>query len=493
MYVDELIQNLDIQRLSGANVRIHGIRHDSRRVQKGDLFVALPGANKNGAAFVAQAHEKGAVAVLAEDDQSMPGLTALQAANPRAAMAELAARFHGNPSQSLSVIGVTGTNGKTTTTFLVKHILDADLMRCGLIGTVRYDIAGQELPAERTTPEATETQELLARMRDAGCRTAAMEVSSIAIDQKRVDAVRFAVGVFMNLTQDHLDYHGTMENYYEAKAGLFERMASAGEGVAVVNTDDPYGIRLADRYSRELRVLTFGMGANASLRAVDPRSDFNGTSFQLSAEGKSFLVRTPLIGRFNVSNALAALATASALGLNLREAVRALADCPGAPGRLQPVPARQQFRVFVDYAHTPDALLNVLRTLRELRPRAITCLFGCGGDRDRSKRPLMGRIAAQHADRIILTSDNPRGEDPRAIIDGIAEGMEGAAYEVIEDRAEAIRHAILTAMPREIVLIAGKGHEAYQQFADRTIPFDDFHMARRAIENRAAVREDAES
>jgi UDP-N-acetylmuramoyl-L-alanyl-D-glutamate--2,6-diaminopimelate ligase len=315
-----------------------------------------------------------------------------------------------------------------------------------------------------------------------------MEVSSIAVDQHRIDEIQFEVGVFTNLTQDHLDYHGTMEKYFEAKAGLFARMAEQGRGRAVLNIDDGYGQRLADRFSKLMPITTFGSSPGADVRASDSRSEFTGTTFRLDAEGKSFLVRMPMIGRYNISNATAALATASALGLNLREAVKSLEHCEGAPGRLQAVPAKRLFKVFIDYAHTPDALLNVLRTLRELDPRRLVCVFGCGGDRDKGKRALMGQIAGEHADHSILTSDNPRRELPSEIIGEIARGFRHQNFEVIEDRREAIFKAVSEAGRREIILIAGKGHETYQEFASHTLPFDDFQVAKWAIESKAAAQ-----
>jgi UDP-N-acetylmuramoyl-L-alanyl-D-glutamate--2,6-diaminopimelate ligase len=360
-------------------------------------------------------------------------------------------------------------------------------LRCGLIGTVRYEIGERILPATRTTPESLDLQELLAQMANAGCRAAAMEVSSHALALERVRGLEWDVAVFTNLTQDHLDFHGTMENYFESKTKLFTQLAQQEKKqkpVAIVNIDDRYGEQLLGKIDKNISVVTFGMSARADFRASNYRMEFGGTSYQLDARGKSYLVRVPLIGRFNVANSLAALAAANALGLSLRETVLSLGKSPQVPGRLEAVPAKRQFQVFVDYAHTPDALLNVLKTLRELELRRLIVVFGCGGDRDRQKRPLMGEVVDRNADLAIITSDNPRKEDPNAIIAEVEKGFRGNHYEKIVDRTEAIRRAIELAQPRDIVLIAGKGHENYQEFADHTVPFDDIQVARRALEDR---------
>ena len=323
------------------------------------------------------------------------------------------------PSQKLKVVGVTGTNGKTTTTFLIKHILDSEFLRCGLIGTVRYVVGERELPATRTTPESADVHELLWQMRSAGCKSCAMEVSSHALALDRVRGVEFDVGVFTNLTQDHLDFHRTMEAYFETKAGLFSgiRDQQKKKGRAIFNGDDRFGAQLADRFSRDMEVITYGVGRSAQFRASDVKMDFGGTTYQLEAVGKSYLVRMPLIGMFNVYNSLAAIATAHALGVHVRNAVQSLAAAPAVPGRLQAVVAQKPFRVFVDYAHSDDALTNVLRTLRELNPARLIVVFGCGGNRDRAKRPKMAAAVDALADHAIVTSDNPRREDPIAIIE----------------------------------------------------------------------------
>jgi UDP-N-acetylmuramoyl-L-alanyl-D-glutamate--2,6-diaminopimelate ligase len=448
----------------------------------------MRGAHVDGHQFTDQAIERGAAAIVVERPESHPRATALVVPDSRAALADLAFTFFNRPALRLKMAGVTGTNGKTTTTFLIKHILETAGMPSGLIGTVRYEIAGRILPATRTTPESLDLQEMLSQMAGAGCKAAVMEVSSHALAQDRVRGIEWDVALFTNLTQDHLDFHGSMTNYFEAKTKLFTSLTSQSykrNPVAVVNLDDPHGEQLVHRLSAlDLRIVTYGHSPRADYRASNYRAEFTGTSFQLDARGKIYLVRIPLIGRFNVSNALAALAAANSLGVNLRDGVLSLAKAPQVPGRLEIVPAKRQFQIFVDYAHTDDALLNVLKTLRELEPHRLIVVFGAGGDRDKQKRPLMGRVADQNADYSIVTSDNPRKEDPLAIIADIKTGFRSSNFEAVPDRTEAIARAIALAQPRDIILIAGKGHETYQEFADHTIPFDDRQVALRALENR---------
>jgi UDP-N-acetylmuramoyl-L-alanyl-D-glutamate--2,6-diaminopimelate ligase len=486
MKLAQLLSRVSTKQVTGStDVEVGFITYDSRRVKAGALFVALRGENVDGHDFIPQAIDFGAVAVVSEEPLHNPRVTAVTVADSRLALADLAEAFFGSPSLRMKVAGVTGTNGKTTTTFLIKHICEKARLRCGLIGTVRYEIGDRILPAVRTTPEALDVQDLLSQMRDAGCKAAAMEVSSHALAQDRVRGLEFDAAVFSNLTQDHLDYHGTMENYFDAKAKLFLHLPAQKkqDAKAIINIDDNHGAQLLERVAaKKIPIITFGQSARADFRASGFKTEFSGTSYQLEARGKSYLVRTPLIGQFNVYNSLAALAAATALGIDLRTAVHALADAPHVPGRLEAVPAKRQFKVFVDYAHTDDALANVMRTLRDLSPNRLIVVFGCGGNRDRAKRPLMGAAVERHADLAIITSDNPRKENPADIIEGIKKGFRGRNYEVIEDRKEAIFHAISMALPRDIVLIAGKGHENYQEFADRTVSFDDVAVARAALE-----------
>jgi UDP-N-acetylmuramoyl-L-alanyl-D-glutamate--2,6-diaminopimelate ligase len=491
MQLKTLLSATSVREIIGpADRAVESIAYDSRRVQRNGLFVALRGEQSDGHDFIGQAIEKGATVIVAERAENPAAAghraTCVVVDDTRAAMADLAAKFFNYPARKLKLAGVTGTNGKTTTTFLIKHICEKAGMRCGLLGTVRYEIGERVLPATRTTPESLDLQELLAQIRDVGCKAAAMEVSSHALAQERVRDIEWDVTVFTNLTQDHLDFHGTMENYFAAKAKLFEQLPQQEKKkkpVAVINIDDRYGQKLIAKIAKRVPTVTFGTGLKADFRVSNYRMEFGGTSYQLDARGKSYLVRVPLIGRFNVANSVAALVAANALGLGLREAVLSLGKSPQVPGRLEMVPAKRQFQVFVDYAHTPDALLNVLKTLRELEPRRLIVVFGCGGNRDREKRPLMGQVADQNADHAIVTSDNPRKEDPDKIIAEIEKGFRGNHFEKITDRAKAIARAVEIAQPRDIVLIAGKGHENYQEFADHTVPFEDIHVARRAIES----------
>ena len=492
MELSRLLQAVEVRRVEGNPEReIASICHDSRAAAPGSLFVALRGGSTDGHHHVAQAVERGAVAVVCEREVPCGRATRVEVEDTRRALPALAGLFHGHPSRRLRVSGVTGTNGKTTTAFLVKHLCQAAHHACGLIGTVRYEIGERILPAPHTTPEATDLQDLLARMVAAGCRAVSMEVSSHALDQHRADGIDFDVCIFTNLTQDHLDYHGTMQAYFDAKARLFQGAptGSRKSPKAVVNLDDAYGQKLVTRIGKTMPVITYGMGARAEFRATGIRQTIQGTTFQLEALGRSFLVRLPLIGRFNVSNALAALAASYALGFELRASVQALADAPQVPGRLQQVQGRRRpFQVYVDYAHTPDALVNALRTLRELAPARIITLFGCGGNRDRAKRPLMARVAGELSDFVVATSDNPRNEDPEAILREVVSGFPaGARFEVVSDRAAAIRRAIGLAGPQDLVLLAGKGHETTQEIAGRKIPFDDTDHAAKAIEERLAT------
>src|SRR6195256_1307874 len=396
MQLKTLLASIPVRQVIGPLDRaVESIAYDSRRVQRNGLFVALRGEKSDGHDFVDQAIEKGASVIVAERNPAAAGrVTTVLVENTRPILADLAATFYAFPIRKLKMAAVTGTNGKTTTTFLIKHICENAGLRCGLIGTVRYEIGERVLPAIRTTPESLDLQELLAQIANAGCKAAAMEVSSHALAQDRTRGLEWNVAVFTNLTQDHLDFHGTMENYFDAKAKLFTQLGSQKKKrkpVAIVNIDDRYGEQLLNKIDKRIPAITYGMGMRADFRASNYRVESSGTSYQLDARGKSYLVRVPLIGRFNVSNSVAALAAANALGIDLRDAVFSLGKSTQVPGRLEAVPAKRQFQVFVDYAHTPDALLNVLKTLRELEPRRLIVVFGCGGDRDRQKRPLMAQ------------------------------------------------------------------------------------------------------
>src|SRR5881397_646530 len=442
MLLKTLVPAIPIRKIIGTIDRpVENIAYDSRRVQRNGMFVALRGEKSDGHEFIGQAIEKGASVIVAEREEQNPRATCLIVENTRTALADFSASFYGNPERKLKLAAVTGTNGKTTTTFLIRHICEKASLRCGLIGTVRYEIGERMLPAIRTTPESLDLQELLAQIVNAGCKAAAMEVSSHALAQDRTRGLEWNVAVFTNLTQDHLDFHGTMKSYFESKMKLFTGLGSQKrkrKPTAIVNIDDRYGEQLLDKIDKRVAVITYGMGMRADFRASNYRVESSGTSYQLDARGKSYLVRVPLIGRFNVTNSVAALAAANALGVDLRDAVLSLSKSPQVPGRLEMVPAKRQFQIFVDYAHTPDALLNVLKTLRELGPRRLIVVFGCGGDRDRQKRPLMASVVDQNADFAVITSDNPRKEDPDAIIAEVEKGFRSNHYEKVTDRTAAI-------------------------------------------------------
>ncbi len=495
MNLTSIIDAMDPKSVLGdTQVDVAALRCDSRKVGAGDVFFALRGEQVDGHDHIGAALEAGAAAIVAEkpgDDESRGAATWIQVRNGRLAMGTAANVFYDRPSESLGVVGITGTNGKTTTAFLVHHLIKASWRRCGLLGTVVYDNGETQSRAANTTPESLEIQRLLSEMRDNDCRGAAIEVSSHGLAQYRTAAVRFRVGVFTNLSQDHFDYHGNFENYFAAKKMLFDQIEAQPSGdekapVIVVNGDDKYGKRLAAEPWSHAKLVTFGHGIHCDFRINNIRSDFSGTTYQLEIrKQRSMLVRLPLIGRYNVENATAALAAAQGIGLNLREAVKNIQEAPQVPGRLEAVePHRTAYKVYVDYAHTPDALVNALQTLRDLRPARIITVFGCGGDRDREKRPKMARAVEENSDIAIITSDNPRSEDSQAILREVAAGMKGDRYATIVDRRDAIREAVRLARPRDIVLIAGKGHEDYQEINGKRIDFDDRVAARHAINDR---------
>ncbi|MBK1883461.1 UDP-N-acetylmuramoyl-L-alanyl-D-glutamate--2,6-diaminopimelate ligase [Luteolibacter pohnpeiensis] len=473
------------------DLEIASLTASSKHVEAGTLFAAIRGTTVDGHQFIEGAIAAGAVAILAETappKDLASTITWIHVPDSRLALSLMASEFYGNPWKDFAVAGVTGTNGKTTTTFLIHHIMKAAWHRAGLLGTILTDDGETIDVAKHTTPGSLELSELLGRMRDNGCRGVALEVSSHGIHQKRTAAIGFDAAVFTNLTQDHLDYHGTIEAYFQAKADWFEALAADPRGkksTAIINIDDAYGADLAASLEGRLPMIRFGFGVHCDFRANNLRQNARGMEFELQAKGRTFLVRSPLIGRFNVYNILAAIAAANACGIRPRDAIAALADSPQVPGRLENVGNAGGATVFVDYAHTPDALENVCRTLRDLNPRRLITVFGCGGDRDNGKRPLMAAAASRHSDACIITSDNPRSEDPAEIIRQVEAGMTNKNYRSIVDRAEAIDFAIRASRSGDIVLIAGKGHETYQQFADKTIDFDDRKHASKSLRDRA--------
>ncbi|MDQ6777128.1 MAG: UDP-N-acetylmuramoyl-L-alanyl-D-glutamate--2,6-diaminopimelate ligase [Actinomycetota bacterium] len=461
-------------------VEIASLTYDTRRVTPGTLFFCVPGFTRDGHDFAADAVAAGAVALVVERAVAVD-VPQIQVANVRESMADAAARFHGDPTAELAVVGVTGTNGKTTTAFLVRALLEAQGRRCGLLGTVKSVIGGVEHEVVRTTPEAIELQRDFRAMLEAGDVACAMEVSSHALELQRARGIHFAAAIFTNLTQDHLDFHASMEDYFLAKRGLF----TMAPGAAVVNVDDPYGRRLAAELADPI---TFSLHGEASYAATDVQTGLGGSRFSALTPDGPVALRSPLRGRFNVANVLAALAAARAVGVDLDTAVEAIATAGQVPGRFEPVQEGQGFEVIVDYAHTPDSLENVLGAARELGGGRVHVVFGCGGDRDRGKRPLMGEIATRLADRVIVTSDNPRSEDPEAIISEILAGA-GAGVTSLVDRRAAIAEAIAGADDGDVVVIAGKGHEQGQEFAaGRKVPFDDVEVAREVLRTRALCR-----
>jgi UDP-N-acetylmuramoyl-L-alanyl-D-glutamate--2,6-diaminopimelate ligase len=454
------------------DVRVTGVTHDSRDVRAGDVYAGLPGARVHGADFAEQARANGAVTMLS--DRSSDVLPTLVVPDPRKVLGDLARWVYGDPSQAMDVVGVTGTNGKTTTAYLLEAGFAAAGRTTGLIGTVETRVAGERLDSAHTTPEAPDLQALLAVMRERDVTGVGMEVSSHGLALGRVDGTTFAAAVFTNLSQDHLDFHGDMESYFKAKASLFTPERAR---VAVVNTDDPAGERLVER-TRLPVVTTSARGARlADWQARDVTLSPEGASFRVVATGVDSVVRLRLPAAYNVDNALGALAALVSVGVPFEAAKNGVESLPGVPGRLERVGGDEvPFLAVVDYAHTPDAVATVLRSLRPLTDGRVICVLGCGGDRDAAKRPLMGEAAARGADLVVATSDNPRSEDPDAIIAAMVAGIAAvadAAYVVEPDRAAAIRLAVAEAKPGDVVVVAGKGHEQGQQLADRTVPFDD--------------------
>jgi UDP-N-acetylmuramoyl-L-alanyl-D-glutamate--2,6-diaminopimelate ligase len=477
-------------------VEIADLAYDSRRVGSGTLFFCFAGEKTDGHEFASKAVEMGASALVVERPVDA-GVPQVKVEDARAAMAPIAAVFNGDPTSELTVIGITGTNGKTTTAFLVRALLEAAGRRCGLLGTVKQVVGGEVEEVERTTPEAIDLQRTFARMLEAGDEFCAMEVSSHALVLHRADAIHFAVKVFTNLSQDHLDFHADMEDYFAAKRLLFSGEGGAPlieleGGLSVLNVDDPYGLRLAEElFCGSGECITYSAaGATADMSASGVAFDASGSRFTCVSPEGSIEVRTPLPGDFNIANALAALAVAHALGLDLHASAEALGSAEQVPGRFESIDEGQPFGVLVDYAHTPDSLENVLAAARRITHGRLISVFGCGGDRDREKRPLMGRAGAELSDLAIVTSDNPRSEDPVAIIDEIRAGIpeDPQAEVVIEpDRRAAIALAISRAGEGDTVVVAGKGHEQGQEFeGGRKIPFDDRDVARDELKRLAA-------
>ncbi len=491
MRLDELAAEVEGARIVGdSSIEIGGLAYDSRKVGPGTLFFCVPGEKVDGHEFAARVVADGAAGLVVERELNVT-VPQVAVADARAAMAPVAARFYGDPTAELRVVGVTGTNGKTTTAFLVRELLEAAGVACGLMGTVKQVVGGVAEEVVRTTPEAIDLQATFLRMLEAGDRACAIEVSSHALTLHRSDAVHCEVALFTNLTQDHLDFHADMEDYFLAKRRLF----AAGPGTAIVNVDDPYGRRLAEEFD----CVTFSAdGDAADYAARGVRFDAAGAEFTITPGptglkrpnsgrprpiGSAIRVRTGLPGHFNVANALGAFAAAMALGIGPAAAAAGLARAARVPGRFEPIDEGQGFTVLVDYAHTPDSLENVLRAARRLTGGRLIAVFGAGGDRDRDKRPKMGKAGAELSDLAVLTSDNPRSEDPAAIVAEVAAGARGTAeVEVEVDRRAAIGLALTRAEPGDTVVIAGKGHEQGQEFeGGRKVPFDDRQVVREEL------------
>jgi UDP-N-acetylmuramoyl-L-alanyl-D-glutamate--2,6-diaminopimelate ligase len=469
---------------------ISGLVMDSRRVVPGNLFFALPGLRTDGASFLDEAVSRGASAVIAQRIPSHPPgkVTFVQVADARAMLARVAQRYYRFPDRELSVAGVTGTNGKTTVSYLIRHFLN-ESERVGLLGTISYDLGARTVPSFRTTPEALDIFGMLAQMRDAGCRNAVMEVSSHGIAQQRVLGLQFDAAVFTNLTRDHLDFHKTLDSYFDVKARLFTGSVGPAPRVSAVNIDDAYGERLAATIAADVpasRLITFGENPRAQVRAEGVVLNFRDTEFTLVWPGGKAAIASPLIGRYNVSNFLAAAAAAWGLGRDPAAFGPRIRDFKGVPGRMERIEEGQAFNVLVDYAHTDDALRNALGMLRAITPGRLLVVFGCGGNRDRTKRPRMVRAVQEVADHAFATADNPRGEQLERIFADMREGVTAPSrIDWVDDRRRAISVALDSARAGDSLLIAGKGHEGYQEFADTVIPFDDRQVVRELIAIKA--------
>lgn len=480
MILKELLDGIDPVEVNGdLSCEVSGIVYDSRRAEPGSLFVALHGEKTDGSVYIEEAVHRGAAAVVSQTPCAFGGsFPCIQVADARLALAQLAGRFYDHPSARLCTVGITGTNGKTTVSFMLRDIFKAAGRRPGLLGTVRYEIGDRVIPASRTTPESVDLQMMFSQMDRAGCDSAVMEVSSHALAQHRVDGILYDAAIFTNLTQDHLDYHGTLEEYFNVKARLFNQVRR----FAVINGDDLWGRRLLNNKKFLAGKVSYGFKEDSLVRGLNPVTDAGGSRMHVQSPWGDAEITLQLIGRFNLYNALAAFAAAAALGIPISTIVKALAGMPCVPGRLEAVPNTKGKRVFVDYAHTDDALLNVLGTLREITSGRLVVVFGCGGNRDKGKRPLMGKVAARLADFSIITNDNPRNEVPEKIAADIAAGFDSERkYEIVPDRKTAIARGLELIGKKDVLLVAGKGHETYQEFNGAIFPFDDREAVREAL------------
>jgi len=476
MKLADLIRDMPVKQAIGdTGIDVTGLTKDSRAVKEGSVFFVT----RKSEPFIAEALRKGAKVIVAERELETEAPCFLAVDDAQMLLGRMASRFYGSPSTNLHVAGITGTNGKTTTTYLIESMLRADGRKAGVIGTISYRYGGLELKADNTTPGATEAHSLLKDMYESGIRYVAMEVSSHALDQKRVEGIEFDVGIFTNLTHDHLDYHGDIDSYKSAKALLFKRYlehSTKGKRYAILNMDDQAVLDMVP--GSPVQSLFYSLKAPADGYLVDYKESIRGLSLTLSLKGKSLSLETPLVGLFNASNILASALYGFTLGMSATAIKKGIEGLDGVPGRLERVPNTGGAAIFIDYAHTPDALRKVMEMLNRLKEGRLILVFGCGGDRDKAKRPVMGEIASQLADLSIITSDNPRSEDPHSIIDDIKKGFSGNSYKVIENRRDAIHEAVGMTKEHDVLLVAGKGHEDYQIIGNKVFHFSD----REAIE-----------
>ncbi|MBF0487332.1 MAG: UDP-N-acetylmuramoyl-L-alanyl-D-glutamate--2,6-diaminopimelate ligase [Nitrospirae bacterium] len=490
MNIAQILDKIGVREINGnLNKRASGISYDSRRIEKGTMFFAVKGQHSDGHAYIEEAIKKGAHSVIYEDEIDVDAFSGkdillVRVDNVRRALAYVSARYYGDPSKELRLTGVTGTNGKTSTCYLMRSILTAYGKKSGMIGTIQYLVGDTVYSAYHTTPEAPEFQMYLNKMLAEGCEYVVSEISSHALAQYRVDAAEFDVVVFTNLTRDHLDYHKDMDDYFRSKKRLFNELLKPG-GVSVINADDEFGRELIKEcLSRGTDVMAYGMDARADVRAINIKRFANGLDFGISYGGGQYSIVSNLRGYVNIYNILAAFSASVALGIPYDAIIAGISKLRSVRGRFEPVECGQDFSVIVDYAHTDDALRNLIDSMKKLCTGRIITVFGCGGNRDTGKRPIMGRIASTLSDYAIVTSDNPRYEDPGDIIRHIIDGIEGDSYTVEPDRKNAIKMAVNMAVPGDVVLIAGKGHENYQDIKGVRHPFDDRELAEKFILKR---------
>ncbi len=478
-----LLQDLPVLNSKvSSNSRVFRLTTDSRRVIPGSLFFAIKGLRENGNTFTDDAIGRGAVAVISEDE--IPAHTKvpyIQVENAQIALAQLARKFYNSPDEAIKMVGITGTNGKTTVSMLAQYFLTENT-QAGLLGTVRYDLGNRTLPSHKTTPESADIYSMLATMNENGCKDAILEVSSHGLIQHRTYGIKFDIGVFLNLSHEHLDYHNSLDSYFDAKASLFDGRNGHTPKHAVINIDDAHGQKLVSRIPQETSIITFGTSVDADIRATNINLNERCSEFTLCFDNKSIEVKSPLLGGFNISNLLAAFAILKASNHSLESAINKLPRFEGVPGRMEPVTTKQPFSVLIDYAHTPDALEVSLKMLKSITKGRILVVFGCGGNRDKEKRPLMTRAVLNHADKAWATSDNPRTEAIADIFkDMVQATTDNDNINFIEDRRQAISNAIDECQPQDCLLIAGKGHENFQVFEHTIVPFDDAQTAKELL------------